>query len=55
MELLRHGHQPEVPPRSSQNEANHDHEDHEESLSDNAFGNLEGFVNMLAFFKSPAT
>jgi hypothetical protein len=52
VELLRHGHEQEAPPRSSQNEANHDHE---ESLSDNAFGNLEGFVNMLAFFKSPVT
>ncbi len=52
MELLRHGHQPEVPPRSSQYEANRDHE---ESLSGNAFGNLEGFVNVLAFLKSPAT
>jgi hypothetical protein len=52
VQLLRHGHQPEVPPRSSQYEANHDHE---ESLSDNAFGNSEGSVNVLAFFKSPAT
>jgi hypothetical protein len=26
-----------------------------EAYQINAFGNLEGFVNVLAFFKSPAT
>ncbi len=50
VELLRHGHQPEVPPRSSQYEANHDHE---ESLSDKCNWELGRVCKRACIFQVP--